>query len=51
LQLLLVHLGAVRRVDHAELDADVLTLTGPDITMVFDRAAPDVLQEWANRGG
>jgi len=29
--------GAVRRVDHAELEADVLTLTGPDITR---RAGP-----------
>jgi len=37
--------GAVRRVDHAVRDADVLTLTGPGVTLVFDRAAPGVLQD------
>lgn len=39
------YIGAVRRVDHAERDVDVLTLTGPGVTLVFDRAARGVLQE------
>jgi META domain len=39
------YIDAVRRVDHAERDVDVLTLTGPGVTLVFDRAAPGVLQE------
>jgi hypothetical protein len=39
------YVDAVRRVDHAERDADVLTLTGPGVTLVFDHAAPGVLQE------
>jgi len=39
------YIGAVRRVDHAERDADVLTLSGSGVTLVFDRAAPGVLQE------
>lgn len=38
------YIGAVRRVDHVERDVDVLTLTGPGVTLVFDRALPDVLQ-------
>ena len=37
------YVAALGRADHAERDGDVLTLTGPGVTLVFDRAAPGVL--------
>jgi len=37
--------AALGRVDHAVREGDALTLTGPGVTLVFDPAAPGVLQE------
>jgi len=37
------YVAAYARVDHAEREGDALTLTGPGVRLVFDRAAPGVL--------
>jgi len=37
------YVAAIGRIDHAERHGDVLTLTGPGVTLVFDRVAPGVL--------